>query len=269
MQKTPIEKQWEKLKKQEMIFLKKCMIKSPSKVDDFISEKIPDKLQGTLKGAFSKSFEIVFEKGTGIIEKSYNKENKIFKHKMNMYAYSLKPDRRQLRNFDIENEKSQVINVAFSGVKGMSLGLLGIGVPDIPIFVGMVLKGIYEIALQYGYGYKTEEERYFILQIITASLSDGTEVVSRDEELNSFIMHKTLPDNYDRRRQIDMVSEVLSTELLCMKFIQGVPVVGVVGGVADAVFVNHILKYAKLKYKHRFLYDNIKGLPQKNHLKGE
>ena len=38
------------------------------------------------------------------------------------------------------------------------MGVLGIGLPDIPVFTGMILKNIYETALQYGYSYESREE---------------------------------------------------------------------------------------------------------------
>ena len=40
-----------------------------------IEDKIPEKLQSTLESAFKKGFQLIFEKGTDIIEKSFNKEN--------------------------------------------------------------------------------------------------------------------------------------------------------------------------------------------------
>ncbi|MFI3227219.1 MAG: EcsC family protein [Clostridia bacterium] len=257
MFKTPLEKQWDKIMKQETDFLKKSATKKSNKVDEFLSEKVPDKLQGTLNTAFSKSFSLIFDKGTTFIEKSYNKEEEILKHKVNMYAYNLRPDNKRLRRFETASSKSQAVNVAVSGAKGVGLGLLGIGLPDIPIFIGMILKGIYEIALRYGYEYDTEAEQYYILSIIAGSLSYGDSASNINAKINSFIVTEKLPDYYDKENQIRVVSNVLSTELLCMKFLQGLPVVGVVGGVADAVFVNKILAYAKLKYKRRFLYRNI------------
>lgn len=38
-----------------------------------------------------------------------------------------------------------------------------------------------------------------------------------------------------------------------MKFLQGIPVVGAVGGIYDAVYMKRITEYANLKYKKRFL----------------
>ena len=38
-----------------------------------------------------------------------------------------------------------------------------------------------------------------------------------------------------------------------MKFLQGVPVIGAVGGAYDVVYMKQITEYANLKYKRRFL----------------
>ena len=38
-----------------------------------------------------------------------------------------------------------------------------------------------------------------------------------------------------------------------MKFLQGIPVVGAVGGIYDEVYMKRITEYANLKYKKRFL----------------
>ena len=40
-----------------------------------IESKIPEKVYESLRSVFRKTFEIIFEKGTGIIEKTYNKED--------------------------------------------------------------------------------------------------------------------------------------------------------------------------------------------------
>ena len=45
----------------------------------------------------------------------------------------------------------------------------------------------------------------------------------------------------------------MSKELLYMKFLQGIPVVGAVGGAYDVVYLKQITEYANLKYERRFL----------------
>ena len=37
-----------------------------------------------------------------------------------------------------------------------------------------------------------------------------------------------------------------------MKFLQGIPVVGAVGGIYDAVYMKQVMEYAELKYRRRF-----------------
>jgi hypothetical protein len=146
-------------------------------------------------------------------------------------------------------------SIVFSGVGGVGLGLLGIGLPDIPIFAAVLLRSIYSVALSYGYSYDGEKEKYFILKLIETSLSFGDALAAGDAEINEFIACGRLPEGYVRRRQIARTSAALSGELLYMKFLQGLPIVGAVGGAYDAVYLGRVLSYAKLKYHRRFLLD--------------
>ena len=68
-----IKKEWLKLVKEERAYLKKRMDKKDSKLNQLLEKKVPEKLQGTLDAAFSKAFFVVFEKGTGVIEKTFKK----------------------------------------------------------------------------------------------------------------------------------------------------------------------------------------------------
>ena len=63
----------------------------------------------------------------------------------------------------------------------------------------------------------------------------------------------TLPEEYQDKEQIEQTAGALSKELLYMKFLQGIPVVGAVGGAYDAVYMKRITEYAELKYRHRYL----------------
>ena len=71
---SPLEKEWIKLQKQEQIYMQKRIEKKDSRLNQFLDQKIPLGLQKTLDTAFSKAFYLIFEKGTGIIEKTYKKE---------------------------------------------------------------------------------------------------------------------------------------------------------------------------------------------------
>ncbi|MDZ7542990.1 EcsC family protein, partial [Clostridium perfringens] len=52
---------------------------------------------------------------------------------------------------------------------------------------------------------------------------------------------------------IKNASEVLSETLLMAKFIQGLPIVGIVGSVTNYQIINKISKYTRIKYKKRYL----------------
>ena len=71
---SPLEKEWIKLQKQEQIYMQKRMEKKDSRLNQLLEKKVPQNLQKTLDTAFSKAFYLIFEKGTGVIEKTYKKE---------------------------------------------------------------------------------------------------------------------------------------------------------------------------------------------------
>lgn len=254
---SPMQKEWNSLIKREKTYLNKGSERKDSALNKILAEKVPPKLQNTLNIAFAKAFTLVFEKGTGIIEKTYNRDDAERMFKINSYAVNLKEDKTSLRQFSKQANKAVGKNLLLSGIEGVGLGILGIGLPDIPLFVGMILKSIYEIALHYGYCYESDDEKYFILQLIQTALSYGNDLVDGDKLINDFIENKRLKPNYNQKLHIDNTAATLSSELLYMKFLQGIPIVGVIGGVYDAVYLQKIQKYAKLKYTRRFLYGNL------------
>lgn len=254
-QKTPYEKELELLRKKELAFLGARLEKKDNIINKNLEGRVPEKLQNTLDAAFAKAFELIFEKGTGIIDKTYMKAKAEERYIANEAKHEYRQTRRTLKAFSRKASGTSNKNLILSGTAGIGMGALGIGIPDIPVFTGMMLKAIYEIATSYGYKYDTEEERVFILKIIEAALSYGDEMVETDGELNKFINTGDFPGGYDRKLQIIKTSEALSKELLYMKFLQGIPVVGAVGGIYDAIYMKRITEYANLKYKRRFLND--------------
>lgn len=252
--KTPFERELEKLEKQETAFLSKYSEETETRINQLIKEKVPDKLQSTLDISFTKAFSTVFQKGTGIIEKTYKKDDLEKSFDVNRYAAERKNTRKEWKAFSKQSTGSANRNLLISGASGIGLGLLGIGIPDIVLFIGMQLRSIYEMALQYGYGYEEEQERRFILLLFQGALSRGEAQKQIDNEINSFIDSGTFSDSRELGVCIKEASSCLSRELLYMKFLQGIPLVGAVGGAFDAIYMRRINKYAELKYRRRFLY---------------
>ena len=249
---TPLQKEWINLEKQEAAYLAKRMEKTDSKMTQFLEKKVPPNLQSTLDVAFSKAFYTVFEKGTGVIEKTYKKEELQKSYQINEYVANVRGNRKSLKAFSKKASGLGNVNLLLSGVSGIGLGVLGIGIPDIVIFTGLMLKSVYEIALSYGFDYEKEEERIFILRVIKGALSYGMDLVEMDSEINSHIESGMLYKEMSVDTCINETAGCMSKELLYMKFLQGIPIVGVAGGAYDAVYMKQVVKYAELKYRRRF-----------------
>jgi len=245
--------EWSQFRKKEQRFLADRAEKKDTFLNKKLAEKVPEKLQGTLDSAFAKAFALIFEKGTGVIEKTIKKEDLQKSFKINEYADRIWQTRGSLKVFEKKAEKAGWLNVVASGATGMGMGALGVGIPDIALFVGFILRSMYEIALDYGYDYESEAERGFILMIIEGAVAYGEELRRVDGRINAYIEMSELPADYNEKQQIAQTAAGLSKELLYMKFLQGIPIVGVVGGAYDVVYLKKIMEYANLKYKRRFL----------------
>ena len=251
--KTPYEKEWEKFIKKENKYLEKQLNKKESFLNQKLEEKVPEKLQGTLNTAFAKAFHLIFEKGTGVIEKTYRKEEIEKDYKINELTNELKQSKKSLQKFSKNAKGSGTKNLVVSGAAGIGMGILGVGLPDIPVFTAMILKSIYEIAMHYGYSYETEEEQYFILLLIQGAVTHGEDMLVIDKEINQYISSSIWLQEKTKEEMIHQTAGCLSKELLYMKFLQGIPVVGAVGGAYDVVYLKQITEYANLKYERRFL----------------
>jgi len=249
---TPLEKEWGRVINQELSYISKRAEKSDSGLNQLLEKKIPAGLQNTLDTAFGKAFRMVFEKGTGVIEKTYNKEEMKRKYQINEYAAKVYGNRKALKVFSGKAKGAGAGNLLASGAAGVGLGVLGIGLPDIALFTGFMLKGLYEIALNYGFDYEDEEEKKFLLLLIRGALSYGKELQSINEELNFYMDYGAYAKVRTVEDSVKAAAGCLSKELLYMKFLQGIPVVGAVGGVYDAIYMKQIMEYAELKYRRRF-----------------
>lgn len=249
---TPLEKEWGKVVNQELAFLQKRAEKTDSRLNQLLEKKIPAGLQNTLDAAFGKAFRLVFEKGTGVIEKTYKKDEMKKNYQINEYAAKVHGNNKALKVFSKKATGAGTGNLLLSGAAGVGLGVLGIGLPDIALFTGLMLKGVYEIALNYGFDYEDEEEKRFVLLLIRGALSYGRELQNINEELNFYMDYGAYMKASTVEDSIKAAAGCLSGELLYMKFLQGIPLVGAIGGLYDAVYMKQIMEYAELKYRRRF-----------------
>lgn len=250
--KTPIQKEMLLLKKQEQRFLEHRQKQGDSRLNQFLEDKIPDKLQATLEKAFFSAFKLIFVKGVSVIEKTYKREELEKDFKIHDYANQIKSDRKSLKTMRKQAGSVGKWNTAASGVAGIGMGLIGVGIPDIPVFTGFLLRSIYQIALKYGYSYETEEEKKWILLLIQGASAYGEEQRRGDEAVDAFIENSSAFLERPLEEIMEETAGILSRELLYMKFLQGIPIVGVVGGAFDLKYMKEITAYAELKYRKRY-----------------
>lgn len=259
-----IKKEINKLNKKENKILNKkrnSIIKSKiDPISEKIEDKIPEKLRSTLESAFYNGFKLIFQKGSKYIEKLYDKGKIQLDHDINNYSLNKRLTRKSLKVMDSQGKKSKLINSAISTIEGGGLGILGIGLPDIPLFIGVILKTVYEISLSYGFNYENEYEKIYILNLINVALTSEEEKLIYNNRINEIENDITLGLDlkYSLDLEIKNTSKILSNSLLIAKFIQGLPIVGVLGGVINYQVISKISKYASIRYKKRYLNKNLR-----------
>ena len=248
------EREWSRQLAAEKKYIAEREKRGDSRLNAFLQTKVPEKLKDTLDTGFAKAFELIFAKGTGVIEKTYNRRDIERSSRVRRIIAQNNPTKHNLADA-ARGSAQKTKNTVLSGVSGIGMGLIGVGIPDIPVFTAMLLKSLYEISLGYGYDYDDMAEKYFILLIIGAALRYGDELKAADERVNYFIEHGAQPDEETMKTEVRIATEGLSGELLYMKFLQGIPIVGAVGGAYDPIYIDRITRYADMKYKRRFLHD--------------
>ncbi|MEG2928009.1 MAG: EcsC family protein [Oscillospiraceae bacterium] len=227
-------------------------VEKESQLKGKIYEKVPMKLCDTLETAFAKAFELVFLHGTGVIEKTFDKVVLASEFNKNDYIADIKGNKKSLNGVDKPAAKSNAANSLIATFSGLGLGALGIGVPDIPIFVGTILKGVYQIAVSYGFSYDTDIEKIYILRLIRTAVSTGDKKLRYNTQLEN-ITGQTA----QLKEEIAITAKVLSDAMLVEKFVQGLPIVGVVGGYFNHQVYKKIAKLGVIKYKKRYLRQKL------------
>lgn len=250
-------------KKEERLLNKKEKGIIKTKVNPIVSrieDRIPEKLRETLEDAFYFGFKLVFEKGHRYIEKTYDKDRLKLEHDVNDYMVDRDLSKKNIKRLDRKAQSIKNFNFTISALEGGVLGVLGIGLPDIPLFISLIIKTIYEIALSYGYNYNKDEEKAYILLLISTSLSKGERKKELNEKADMLAREIDKANNIqlDLQKYIKTASSVLSEAMLTAKFIQGFPIVGAIGGLSNYSIIKKIANYASIKYKKRYLIEKAK-----------
>lgn len=253
-QKKLLQKELLRVEHREQSLRREALGAKPPAWKGALEQKVPEKIRAGLESGFRKGFAIVFTSGRPIIEKSYRKEELKTSHAVHDYAMQIKGGRKEWQQLRREAKQANWLNLAATTAEGVGLGALGIGLPDIVLFLGMLLRGIYETALRYGFDYEDRREQLLILKMMAAALSTGEDWERRHNELDALL--KGEPQEVSEDIFIDQINQtasVFAVELLALKFIQGLPVVGILGGAANPLYYARVMKYVRCQYEKRYL----------------
>ncbi len=208
-------------------------------LESLLNKYIPDKLEGTLDAAFREAFRVIFARGTAVIEKTFN-ERRL----------------RKTGGSEAEAQRQWAKDILLTGVEGTGLGLIGVGLPDIAVFTGMLLRGVYQTAASNQFEFTSKTEQVFILRLIEAALTRGKEAQRLSDEVDE-MMRKIDEEDFQYfgniNEFIERTSKALSDETLYLKFVQTIPIVGVIGGLSNPIYMNKVKGFAEVKYRKRRL----------------
>ena len=248
-----LEKEYAAVLKKETQLKQSAMKATAPRWKTDLEKKVPEKVYHSLEAAFSKAFSVVFTQGVGVIEKTYHRQNLEETYSVQDYAVQVKGGRKELKQVKRNAGRTGLANTVLTTVEGIGLGALGIGLPDIVVFVGMLLKGIYETALSYGFSYDTPEERLFILRMMEATLTKGHAFAVKNARVDGMIEEMPQAGDDEVLAQIQKTGSAFAVDMLLLKFVQGFPLVGVIGGAANPIYYNMVMRYVQLKYQKRYL----------------
>lgn len=236
-------------------FWKKAVSKTTGSVKAKIEDKIPEKLEDTLNKAFTAAFKMVFQEGKVLIKKTYNEETLKSEYADKRVGVQTKGDRSLIKKLRRPAEKRYFKSLGVAATEGVGLGLLGIGLPDIPILIGNTIRTCTVSAQSHGLDTDRKDEQVYMLMMIRLAAMPVEERTAVNRQLDA------LGDAIDSGKEIFLdletemkeTSERLSMTLLFSRFVMGLPVVGVAGGLYNPVIVSQLHQLAEVKYEARLL----------------
>lgn len=236
-------------------FWKKAVSKTTGSVKAKIEDKIPEKLEDTLNKAFTAAFKMVFQEGKILIKKTYNEETLKSEYADKRVGVQTKGDRSLIKKLRRPAEKRYFKSLGVAATEGVGLGLIGIGLPDIPILIGNMIRTCTVSAHSHGLDTDRKDEQVYMLMMIRLAAMPVEERTAFNSQLDA------LGDAIDSGKEIFLdleaemkeTSERLSMTLLFSRFVMGLPVVGVAGGLYNPVIVSQLHQLAEVKYEARLL----------------
>ena len=100
-----------------------------------------------------------------------------------------------------------------------------------------------------------------ILKMMAAAIQKRDKWLEADMEVEEILKLLTSNDaeytvDFDEvPDQIGVTADVFALDMLVLKFIQGLPIVGIIGGLSNPIYYKIIMDYIRLKYHKRYLIE--------------
>jgi len=155
------------------------------------------------------------------------------------------------------------------GVGSGSLGIFGLAI-DIPFIITFALRTIHKIGFCYGYKTKYEENKHFILALLSAAsantANEKAEAVKILRAIDVIVVKQTLKNVKVAQQQLVKEAVIISMNTLVRqlglnitkrKALQAIPAIGaVVGGSVNAWFIKDVGWAARRAFQERWLIEN-------------
>lgn len=247
---SALEKRRIELCRRHRLMRRAAMKRAERDYSALLRSRIPDGTREDLEWAFGLAFSLVFDQGRDIIKKTYSSEKLSKKYLARHIALTVDGDEKY---FDSSRRLKSAGNMLITTLEGVGLGALGIGIPDLVLFVAMLLRGIYETALEYGFGCDSREDKMYILSLMECAMCSGTDWIKADARVDELAKPDHIPGRAEIQQQTKRTAAAFAADLLIIKFIQGLPIVGLIGGLGNPVYYLRVMSYAELKYQQRYL----------------
>lgn len=249
-----------RLERKEARLLKQKGLSLPTET---LEERIPPGIRSNLEKAFQKAFETMLGSGgTWVVEHTYQKGKTMERFRMWEQPLTPKQAKAELKRMERQGRNAQLLGRLAAGAEGTVLGVLGIGLPDIPVILALLLRSLYQSADRYGFSYHSPEERQYLLLLLQGALTQGEERLhySREADTLGRALDHGWAIEVNVEETVASTSRCLARELLLVKFVQGIPLVGAVGGLSNLSISGRVARYGRIKYQKRFLEKKVRGL---------
>ena len=220
-----------------------------------VEARIPPKLVASMDEAFYLAFQMLFEKGTRLLRLTFSEKRLRAERFIREYYLKEDPNDERILSFHKSARVGGVVNTVLATVEGFVMGLFGMGLPDIPILMSLLLRTVYTTALRYGYRFDNPRERYFILLVLSAALTKGVQrrEYSRKADEVGQAIDSGVRLNFNLDEQMRETAKALARSMIAVKFIQTTSIIGVVGSLQNFSASRKVAVMANLKYQKRFL----------------